>query len=349
MAGKDRRPGTAPGASQQEWGSVKLAVSLGQVAPVYMLFGEDAFGQEQAWHWLVAQLLPAEAAELNHAVLDGAEITVPDLEQAVLAFPFGAQRRVVTVRRAEELGAEVVKALPALIENLPPTSCLILLGKIPGVGAGRAALAQIHKVGQVLEFQRLRETDAVRWVQDQAREEGLRLAADAAEALVADVGPDLQTLSLEWGKIVNYLGDRRDVRTEDIAALVGRRVLNSVFDLTEAASRGDLLGALSSLEDLWSSGENETRLLAMLAWHYRNLLYVHSLWQQGVRSPGAIAQRSGQNPFTIRKCLDQAPHLKEEKLVQALNLLLATGARLRSGLATDKKVELQALVYRLAS
>ena len=65
----------------------------------------------------------------------------------------------------------------------------------------------------------------------------------------------MHTIAEALNKIINFVGDKRQVDEQDIRNVVTQNTYDSIFDLTEAIGKRSVKQALKSLHDVLSSGQ----------------------------------------------------------------------------------------------
>jgi DNA polymerase III delta subunit len=107
-----------------------------------------------------------------------------------------------------------------------------------------------------------------------AREKGVRLASDAADALVAAVGDNQMALVEELDKIIDAVGDARMVTAADVERLVASWPQRDAFVLADRLMEGNVAAALEILRDLRQSPATRPLPVIMGAVRYKLLQYL---------------------------------------------------------------------------
>ncbi|MCX8072018.1 MAG: hypothetical protein N3C12_06150 [Candidatus Binatia bacterium] len=103
---------------------------------------------------------------------------------------------------------------------------------------------------------------------------GKALEPQALEILVQRAGVDVQQLVTEVEKLCLWVGERAEVRADDVYRATTDLAESWVFDFTAALSKRDLAVSLRTLRDLLGQGEQPLRLVYLVARELRNLLTV---------------------------------------------------------------------------
>lgn len=208
-------------------------------------------------------------------------LTVPSTEEST-------QWVRETARRLVADGAEIPEAIGAgtaavfedlLKRGIPPGAVLILTAEV--VDQRRALFKRIAETGVVVDCGvrtgKLGETQmkpevARARIKEAVHRAGKRIDEGAATCIVERTGFSVRTLESELEKILLYVGDRAEVRTADVLAVLSSSREAGIFDLTNALEGRDVAGALHALRALAAQREGAQPILGMIAATIRSLL-----------------------------------------------------------------------------
>jgi len=140
-----------------------------------------------------------------------------------------------------------------------------------------------------------------RWVAEEFGKNNVKINSDALDLLVGFIKGDLWEMANEIDKLSNYKrGDGGPVKKEDVELLVKPNIETDIFKTIDALASKDKKLALSLLHKHLDSGEFPLKLLAMIAYQFKNLLIIKEL--QDTKQPYAsIVKKSGLHPFVAQK------------------------------------------------
>ena len=331
---------------------------------VYVLYGEDAFGRDEAVQTLRERMRALPAGDHNLSDF-GPEVTVAGLRQAADAVPFLAERRMVIARgllgrlagrggaarrgtrsrKAAENAPDEFQALIDYLPDLPQTTSLVF------VEEGRINVEALTKAiprgrAHVREFGRV--IDVVDWVRKRARLIGVDLDEGAVRELAALGGTDLRRLDSELRKLADYAAGRAVTRL-DVRELVASRDI-AVWSLLDGLAERRLDKALAALHQLYAQGEPPEALLGRdIAPHYRRLMVARelSLASRAERAATDVASL-GLNPATLARWTEQASGFERSELEQALGVLLELDRHIKLG-ETEPEPSLEVAIVRLCT
>jgi len=167
--------------------------------------------------------------------------------------------------------------------------------------------------GRIQKFVAYDNSTPYNWVIQRGEQKGLPLTADVARLLINIVGNDLTDLDHELEKLSLYLSGKT-VSEEMIKEHIRGHKHFSVFRMTEALSRKELLPALEILDQqLQSAPREHVRLFALIIMQFRRLLIIHSMFEQFYKESEIIGKIS-LPPFLSKQVLAQARNFTSEEV-----------------------------------
>jgi DNA polymerase III subunit delta len=332
---------------------------------VYVLYGEDTFGRDEAVQSLKDRMRSLPAGDHNLTEL-GPDATVAALRLAADAMPFLADRRMVILRgligrlagrgggqrrgaararKTADSGADEFQALLDYLPDVPWTTSLVLVedGRlnpeplVRAIPRGRAAVRGYPRV-----------LDVPGWLRGRAKLVDVDLDEGAIRELAMLGGSDLRRLDSELRKLADYAAGRTVTRA-DVRELVSGRDI-AVWSLLDGLAERRADKALRALHDLYEQGETPEALLGRdIAPHYRRLMVARelSLASKQERARVDVADL-GLNPATLGRWSDQAAAFDRSELERALELLLELDRQIKTG-ETEPEPALEVAVARLCS
>jgi len=290
------------------------------------------------------------SAALGREVLDARETSADAVARSAATLPFLGGRRLVAVRHAEALAARGAEALTQYLASPSPSTCLLLLaGESLRADRERRTdhwLLKAVPPAAVVDVSPRRGRDLERWVQQRAAAEGLTVTEDAARLLRQFMGDDMTAVLGEARKAALAGGpENHRVGEDEVAAVVGKRRLTGVYDLTRAIEASQRETALRVLDDLLALGEEPMRLLALLVTDVRQTWLMKDALQRG-QGPEQIARALRRPPGVVEALRARAAGVSVEALASRLECCWRVEWRLKSGGAP--RAELAALVANLS-
>lgn len=325
-------------------------------SPVTLLWGEDSYSLKAAEDALIAAIVDPGFQSMNLNVLEGPTTPPSMVAAAAATMPFGLGGRLVLVRdcpyfSAGKANAEEVQGLVDLILKGLPQGCHLALSVTGSIdkrlGHTKAILGKVD----AREFGGAKPWEergiAVNWLMGQAREQGVKLGNDVAEAMVDSLGIDRWKLSNELAKLATY-ADRTPL-TLEVLAVLGSPGETDVFAVLQAVGDRNAVEAVVRMRKLLVT-EAALKVLATMATLMRSWLQVRAMAERGMNAD-AIAQALGaKSTFKVKKDLESSRKFTSRQLQKALSLLLETDVALKSGSGRQyEALQLERLLVRLAT
>ncbi len=316
---------------------------------IYVLYGEDAFGRDEAVQTLKERMRALPAGEHNLTEL-GPETSVAALRLAADVVPFLADRRMVLVRgligrlagRAgggrrpargrkatpTETGLDEFQLLLDYLPDVPPSTSLVLVedGRLNPepfkvvIPRGRGAIRDYPRV-----------IDVAGWVRDRAKLIGADLDEAAVRELAQLGGSDLRRLDSELRKLADYADIRAVTRADVRELVVGREM--AVWTMLDGLSERRTDKALGAFRTLLRQGEQVGALFGRdIVPHYHRLLVARelSLLSREERMRVDVSAL-GLNPATVNRWMDEGARFESGELERSMDLLLNLDRQIKLG------------------
>lgn len=331
------------------------SLKRGDIAPVYLFHGPEAYLRHQALGKFRKTILSGGAEDFNLNILDGQEVSAPEIISLAETAPFFADKRLIIVNdppqfkgskkktREEEQEAEDNEEdgetspkkssgdseLLQYITSPMPSTCVIF--NTPGpVDKRKKIYRTIEKNGRVVEFALLKSRELIKWLEKQARLAGKQIEPGAAETLIERVGHGLFALQAEINKLIDYTGESPVITREDVTAVTPVPLEEDIFRVVDAIGNKNPATALAGLRDLLLTRHPPQVILSMVARQFRLLLQVKQAVAEGCPA-GELAGRTGIHPFVAKKILSQAKNFNFHHLVTTIHSLQAIDVGIKTG------------------
>jgi len=208
--------------------------------------------------------------------------------------------------------------LGTLKAGIPATNVLLLLSEV--VDRRKKIFKWLQKHGVVIDLsvekgsssraQKAQKAVLADLVRQTLARLDKTMASGVADILFERVGFFPVAVVMETEKLACYVGDRTEIRREDLDAVVGRSRQEALFELTGAIGRKDTEEALRLVGRLLDHGIHPLAIIATLRNFVRSLLLFRALQEQP-----SYQYRPGMTAHTFQQtCL---PRLKKNILWQA--------------------------------
>ncbi len=315
----------------------------GNPRPVYLFKGDAALLTDQAWKDLLEALARATGApDIRGERISAKEIPAHEVVARLRTLSLFVPVRAVFVRDVEAWTGSDREALYGYLENPNPRACLVL--HVEPRKSWKKLEECVRRHGEIVEIKSVTERQLPAWIRDRARAYGKRMSVQTAGLMAARLGSDLRILDSELEKLALYVGDREEVRPEDVERVISRRHTESVFRLMDYVGEKRLVPAFRCLRGLLMSGEAPLSVLALLTRQIRLVWQVKDGLQRG-ETVATLARRFRLPNFVVEKYARQARRFSEDTLHALHGAVLETDVRLKTT-ALDPERALESLIYR---
>lgn len=152
---------------------------------------------------------------------------------------------------------------------------------------------------------------------------------------------DLFQSSMEIDKLIAYC-DGKEILKEDIVLLISASSDMNIFSLIENIGRKNRKRAMEILSGQIEQGYNESYILKMMVYHFRNLIIVKGLVEKGI-SAYEIAKITKMHSFVAQKNIQYCQSLSPEYLLAVYGKLYNADASIKNG-TMDPELALDLLV-----
>ncbi len=345
-------------------------VETRKLRPVYVFVGDEVFFRKRCREAVLEHLAPPEVRDFSVFDFDLAETSLTEILDRAQTPSLMAPFQVFFVRGVKNLfgrgsNEDKIAALAEYCKNPNPDAMLILIAdhiSIP-TDVRRMELTDKDRYQRlredlgsfcgIVEFSRVEEGVAVRWIGEYCASRGVTMDSDGARELVDALGSDMMMISNELEKLILYVGEKKRITLGDVETMVLAAKQRSLYELTDAISAKDRARALEILDAMLSSGDGEDAAIGhiyMLAKTFRQMLVIlernvrdqRMLWAalwQGFRVP----------PFAADDIIKQARRYKSKReLTRAIRLVAKSDLALRSN-PPGKRLVLEKLVLDLTA
>jgi DNA polymerase-3 subunit delta len=286
-------------------------------------------------------------SELNYTRLDGDKLDISELAAACETFPFGSDKRLVTVRdlymfKGKGEGEEATsdrndpKPLIDVIENINDTTCLVFVS-YGSVDKRKKLVNELKKHGAVYEFERIDRDELAQWIKRELGKSKKNIAAKELDYFINSIGyidkngsKSMYDVENLIKKLISYTGKLTDVKLEHIEAVVPRNMENDIFKLINACSEKNADLSLRIYGDLLLEGENSFGILALLSRQIKNIILVSELYNK--RFDGkSISEKLKIHEYTVKLCIKYSSSIKSEVLQSAFRKCIDTEFAIKSG------------------
>lgn len=299
----------------------------GALSPLYLVFGEEPYLLRQAYERFKYAVLDPNTVDFNYNQYYAGDADIGHVRDSVEMLPMMAPRRLVILREVQELSDKEWAELEPLFQTPVDSTVFVLLAS--KVDKRKKPIRTLLEKADCLEFKKPYENQIPAWIKHIAGTLEMELTDEAIHLVHKLVGNHLTEIESEMKKLADYVGERRRVEVQDVAAAVSRTREENVFDFARAVGESDRVKALEQLVHLLDQGQSEVGIVALVARHLRLLMMIKKGQEDGLYG-GKLAGFAQVPPYFLDQYLEQAKLWTMTKLEQALDVLADTDKALKS-------------------
>lgn len=268
--------------------------------------------------------------------VDGSEVEFEKIQEAALNVSLFSPNKLVVLNSPSEQ-AEFVEKIDDLIKRMNQSTELLIVE--PKVDK-RSSYYKVLKTKTVFkEYRWLDATAVAKWVTSYVSQNGGKISYSDAQLLIDRLGNDQELLKNELDKLILY---DPQISSKTIDLLSEKTPQSTVFDLIDAALKGDLARTLSLYMEQRTLKVEPQQIIALLAWQLNVLALVKTAGHLSVEE---ISSQAKLNPFVVRKSLNLSRDIPIGDLKKIINDMVKLDVRLK----TESVDADEALQYFLTS
>ena len=187
-------------------------------------------------------------------------------------------RRVIVVRDADN---NLTKNIKYLLENLQSDTLLVITSSSLNRKSSLVALGETNQEMVALACYDDRDEDVFATARAKFIENGLTINNEALQLMCSRLSNDRKSSMGEIEKLITYMGDKKNVTTEDVRAIISDQSASNSEDVCYYAAGGYIDKALASLQKLFNEGDEPVAIVRALSYHFNRLLTCKAFMEKG--------------------------------------------------------------------
>ncbi len=299
-----------------------------KIAPAYFVFGDDSYLRQTSMD-ILTSLCGADFREFNLTVLDGANVEVKDIVEAIGQVPFMSDRRVVVVRDFDKpLTDKEYNTLSNEIKSL--SDCTVVFLK--NSGKERAKTNDVSKFCVSVDCSSLNEGEVIEFIENTVTEKGYSISRGTCIKIAKYASCDLARVVGEINKLSSFCAETKLITDVSVDEIVSRDVEFVVYALSNAVAERNAKEAYALVEQGRGDSGKSLGMLSALTNQFRRMLHV--LLNKGL-PPVLLAEHLGIKEFVVTKTLNLALKFKQVRLKAIVDKLVDLEYLFKSGKIAD--------------
>ncbi len=286
--------------------------------PVYFLMGEEPFYIDKITDYISENILLPEEKEFNQTVFYGKDIEVAQIIAEAKQFPFGAEKRVVIIKEAQNI--KNIEELEVYIDNPLPTTILVICYKYKKLDKRKKFGKNLSKKALLFESKNLYDNQVPDWIVKYLSEKGTQIEEKAAFMLAEFLGTQLSNISNELDKLMLIIKNDKKITAEIVEKNIGISKDYNIFEFQQALGKKDILSSNRIANHFAANPKSHPLVvtLGMLFSYFQKLMTYHSLKD---KSKANVASVLKINPFFVKQYSSAARNYSQTKLFNIFSFL----------------------------
>ena len=223
----------------------------------------------------------------NKTIYDMETSLLIDAVNDCLTIPLMGKMKIVIIRNPHflEKSSSVQPGVKSLINYLkkPNDECVLIIDAT-GIEVDEKSqlYLEIDKNGEISDTRNLSDIEMKGWLKSHFIIRNIKIYDDAVDLFFEYVGNNLVKGKQEVDKLINYLGDRKEVTIKDIENVITDYGETDIFALTNAINEKDKAIVYKKYHELIKNGYDQIQLMNLIYKMFKNLYVLKVLLESGV-------------------------------------------------------------------
>lgn len=325
----------------------------GQIAPVYLLFGTEAFFINETKQLLVDNVLTADEADFNLSTYDLEETPIEVVIEDAETLPFLGERRLIllynpvflTSEKTKEKVEHNIAKLEAYLKQPAPFSVLVFVAHYEKLDERKKITKELKRSAEIFEAKKMSEQELKKWLQTRAAFNKVQITDSAAIRMIELVGSNLFMLTSEMDKIALYMEETKLIDENIVEQMVSKSLEQNIFTLIDKIVNRKVDEALAIYYDLLKQNEEPLKILALISGQFRLIYQVKDLSRRGYGQQ-QIAGYLKTHPFRVKLAASQSGKFPDEELTRIIGLLADADYQMKTG-GMNKELLIEMFLFKL--
>ena len=276
--------------SAKSFQAIFQSLKGGNIAPIYVLHGEELFFIEKISDYIAENVLQPSEKAFNQVIWYGKDVNAKAIADEARQYPMMSQKRVVIIKEAQAM--RDLKDLEHYAMQPSPTTVLVICHPFKKVDGRTRFIKEANKNGVVFESRKLGDRDLGNWIQGYVADHKSSIKPDAVDTLIAFVGNDLSRLGHALDNLTVKQGSGQAISRGDVLDSISISREYNIFELQKALGKKDAASVELIVQYFTSNikAHPMPMVIGTLYSFFSRLLIVRSL---NSSNPKAVAQAIG--------------------------------------------------------
>ena len=292
-----------------------------------------------------------EMSNLNFVKFDGSDVTFDIIKNASETVPFFSDKKLILVKRAnfikdktDSAGTKLYNELKGYLKDIPEFTTLIMYfvfdDKRDTPNKNRKIMS-IDKLTTVVHVDKLKRDTFIKKVEGIFNKKNKEIGKVELSYFCDIVPNNFEVIENEIEKLIGYTYGR-EIKREDIDALIPRKNEDDIFDLVDFVSQKKIERAIDVLNDMLFKSDSHMLIVISLENQFKRLLRIKIEIENG-GNIDKIVSALKVPPFVAQKLVNLSRKFTKRQVEELLKITVRTEGKLKTS-NTSKKTELELLL-----
>ena len=178
-----------------DYKEIMLSLKDGKYHPLYFLCGEESFYIDEISNYIARNGLDEGEKEFNQTIIYATkDIKIEDVLSEAKQFPFGAKKRIVIVREAQNI--RNFDNLENYILNPQTTTSLVFCSKGKSLDKRKKITKILINNHIYFHSKKIYDNNLPQWINQCVLDNGMKISLESASILSAHIGNNLSKIKM---------------------------------------------------------------------------------------------------------------------------------------------------------
>ena len=335
-----------------EFAQVVKDIQAGKFAPVYFLQGEEPFFIDNILGHIERLALDESQKSFNQYILYGKDTSFEQVITTARKFPMMGERQVIIIKEAQDMRGwqkeEDQIMLLKYLEDPVPSTILAFGYKYKTLDKRKKLGKSIDKLAVTILSKKLYDNQVAGWVKSYAQAAEVKMTDGASMLLSENIGNNLERIANEIEKLLNNVGDNRQIDEALVHKYVGISKEYNVFELQKMIGIGNHQKAMKIVLFFADNPKNNPLVLILfnLYSYFSKLALV---LQANTTDENQLARMIGVNPYYAKEYIAAARNYGIARVIRNLEFIYQADLQSKGIQSVNKKEKevLTELIFKL--
>ena len=208
---------------------VKDNITKGNLAPIYLLLGEESYYIDVLTKEFEDKVIDNDAKDFNFNVIYGKEANANLLIPFLRQYPLMSDKRLVILKEAQMIDKREWEKMDVYFSQPQSSTCFVICYKNKTFPSVKMKNLLTKNGGVVFESKKLYEDKVGAWIASYIKEGGYTYDERIINVLVDKLGTDLQKIANEISKMQLNIKGTKHITLDDVYNYIGMSKDYNVF------------------------------------------------------------------------------------------------------------------------